>query len=205
MYCKKQYKMTTDAESAVYITQIVPSIANTPKCIVKHNTKWPLMPKVLYISSILWGCGTGRDADQYKRQVATKMSPNPRTPVGERQQQRNNNATTTQQQRNNKTHKHGQGTLCSSVSCQGIQAKSMSSDHRIAGREASTATQRQRDNNTTTNPPKSSHSVRGTFRYWRDFSSSYLSQTSPQTYPGDLQKGPWPAEAPKWLQIKCFT
>ena len=54
----------------------------------------------------------------------TKMSPNPRTPVGERQQQRNNNATTTQQQSNNKTHKHGQGTLCSSVSCQGIQASS---------------------------------------------------------------------------------
>ena len=33
----------------------------------------------------------------------------------------------------------------------------------------------------------------------------YLSQTSPQTFPGDLKKGPWPAEAPKWLQIKCFT
>ena len=44
------------------------------------------------------------------------MLPNPCTPVGERQQQHNNNATTTQQQRNNKTHKHGQGLLCSSVS-----------------------------------------------------------------------------------------
>ena len=65
------------------------------------------------------------------------------------QQQRNNNATTTQQQRNNKTHKHGQGTLCSSVSCQGIQAKSMSSDHRIAGGKAST-TQQQYNNNATT-------------------------------------------------------
>ena len=35
---------------------------------------------------------------------------------GKARQQRNNNATTTQQQRNNKTHKHGQGLLCSSVS-----------------------------------------------------------------------------------------
>ena len=63
--------MNTDAESVVYITQIVPSIWGTPKCTVKHNTKYPLMPKVLYISIILWGCGTGRDAGQYKRQVVT--------------------------------------------------------------------------------------------------------------------------------------
>ena len=82
--------------------------------------------------------------------LTTKMLPNRRTPVGDRQQQRNTNATTTQQQRNNKTHKHGQGTLCSSVSCQGIEAKSMSSDHRIACGEASTTTQRQRDNNAPT-------------------------------------------------------